>query len=483
MISNDTKVNLLAANNAGSDGGYVDMVMWVGDPSDPTKGNIIDNSMIDAFTITENMFTLLPTMVFQIITKGRFYHYDNIKIGDIINVTLTPKKLSEDDEDPEPYLKGSFLVQTITNDPMQGAGVYLNKYICIYVAQRYLSEIAPYPSMNLSTALLYLKTTSTEALTSVLGECGLRLQDDTDSGEIDDRSYWLNCNETRAMFANRIVEHAWAGRGNSPLLYTDIFGNTHYKTIKDICKSEKDKGVMDVKYIFMKNLNHTTNNPNNKENVVLMSDIHAINAAGPILNKGGYSLNYAIYNPYNLDKIPHKQNAIGNIEGVTDESIPVYKTANVASVLSNQDDDGRSDGYRSVHIAFKENLLATIPNRQPSEKDVVTLNSNGGIHFDELHPNYDLAPIHNEQVRRNFFQQFVKIIVDGNRQLKCFNNVSNRPRIGETIYVDTSSQDTPDVVYTGRYCIVEVKYAFGYKKPYTLEITVANDGYYGDQHE
>jgi hypothetical protein len=104
------------------------------------------------------------------------------------------------------------------------------------------------------------------------------------------------------------------------------------------------------------------------------------------------------------------------------------------------------------------------------------------IHY-WLHQNYDLAPIHNEQVRRNFFQQFVKVSVDENRQLKCFQNKAIRPHLGDTIYLDTSSEDNPDVVYTGRYCVVEIQHGFGNHKPYSLEIVVANDGYYGDQHE
>ena len=52
----DTKTNELAVNNAGTQGGYTDITMWVGDPSDVSKGDLINNEMIDGFTITENIF-------------------------------------------------------------------------------------------------------------------------------------------------------------------------------------------------------------------------------------------------------------------------------------------------------------------------------------------------------------------------------------------------------------------------------------------
>lgn len=481
MALGDFKTKQLAANNAGSQGGYIDLTMWVGDPSDPSKGTLIDNEMIDAFTITENMFTLLPTMVFQLITRGKFYYSNNIKIGDMVNVILTPKSMNDDEYDPEPYIKASFVVQTIANEPQPFKDVYLNKYICIFPAQRYLSEVSAYPTMDLKTALLYQKTTSAEALNTVLSECGLTLQNDTDEGEINDASYWLNCSETRAEFAKRIIDHAWCGRGNAPLLYSTASGAVHYQTIRDICKSEKDKGVIDNKYIFLQNFNGQETDNNSKNNTVLISALHSMNAAGPILNLGGYSLSYSIYNPYNKEKIAYKQNSVSNMNSESDEAIPKFSDTNALSTIN--DTEEKDFGYRNVHIKFDEDLLATIPNRQPSEKDVVTINTNGGVHFDELHPYYDLAPKHNEQVRRNFFQQFTKVTVDANRQLDCFRNASVRPKLGETIYLDASKSGDPDVIYTGRYCIVEIKYMFGYKKPYTLELTVANDGYYGDKHE
>jgi len=478
ITSNDREVDKLKSLNAGSQGGYVDLTMWIGDPSDPSKGDIIDNEMIDGFTIIENMFTLLPTMIFQLITRGKYYYTNNIKIGDMINIILTPRKMNDNDQDIKPYIKSSFIVQTISNEPNPFKDIYLNKYICISPAQRYLSEVSTYPIMDINTALIYLKTKSTDALKTVVLECGLSLSDETEMGEIDDSSYWLNCNETRAEFAKRIVDHAWCGRGNAPLLYASSDGSVHYQTIKDICKSERDKGVADVRYIFLQNYEGQGGN-NEKANTVLVGSMQSMNAAGPILNLGGYSLNYSLYNPYNQSKIMWNQHSISNMLSDSDEAIPKYSNP---YTLLDLDNDVRTYSHRNIKIKFDKDLLATVPNRQASEKDVTTKTANGGVYFDEMHPYYDLAPKHNEQVRRNFFQQFVKLSIDTSRQLECFRNASVRPQLGNTIYLDTSKQGEPDVIYTGRYCIVEIKYMFGYKKPYTLEVTVANDGYYGDKN-
>lgn len=482
MAFGEDKTKRLVENAESNFAGYTDITMWVGDPEDPTKGKLITNDILDGFTITESMFSLLPTLVFQILPKeGNFYYSDNIKIGDMINVILKPKKMNGDtDSDFVPYVQTSFIVQTVANTPKPFSNAYLNKYICISPFQRYLSEISPYPKMD-GIKKQHNKEISTVVLTNVMQECGLSLSNDTSKDTINDASYWLNCSETRAEFAKRIVDHAWCGRGNAPLLYADINKTVHYQTVKDICKSEKDKGVIDNKYIFFQAFNDQNIDNNSKNNTVLVSDLYAINAAGPILNLGGYSLNFSIYNPYNKDKIAYQQNSVSNVISQSDEAIPKFSNTNILSTKN--DAEEKEFGYRNVEIKFDEDLLATLPNRQASEKDIVTINTNGGIYFDELHPYYDLAPKHNEQVRRNFFQQFVKLTVDTSKTLECFRNTSVRPKLGDTIYLDASKSDIPDVIYSGRYCIVEIKHIYGFKKPYTLEITVANDGYYGERHE
>lgn len=466
-------------------GSYVELKMWVGDPNDPTKGLTIESSTVDYLCITENMFTLLPMMTLQLVDQGRFFYTYSIKIGDTINVILKPSKVDGDeDSEPKEFFKGQFMVQTIIDMPGINSQTNMHKYHCVYGAQKYINEVAPYPVMGLiANPMYYMKNKSTDALREIIEQSGLGFSDDTDRGEIDDKSLWINCNETRGQFADRVVNHAWAGLGNAPILFTDVNGIAHYLTIKDICKASGDKQRGDVDYVCTK-----VGLERGQKNLIMFDDAIIVNAAGPVLNQGGYSLNISMYNPYNKEKIPYKEaGMIAKVAGLDKPHIPVYTGSLFAqagaalNALANGgfEKNDRGDGHRTNTYKNDGERLAGIKNASPSLAETITKFENGGMHFDEMHNYYTIAAAHNEQVRRSFFQQFVQLEVDSSRQKDPFKKDFTRPHLADTINIDFSNSEKIDAIHSGRYCIAQIKHIYTAKKPYTLEVTAVNDGIYG----
>jgi len=480
-----------------SGGSYVELQMWIGDPEKPEEGLTIESSCIDKICITESMFTLLPTMTVQVVDVGRLFGTYSVKIGDLLNVRLKPRDTQDPDAVQEPIVNGSFVIQTITELPGITPNTYMHRYSCTYAAQKYINEVAVFPAQLLSVAGAvnalksggkYEKTTSTQALRAVIEQSGLGFSDDTEDGEVDDKSYWISCNETRAAFCDRVVKHAWVGQGNAPILYADAKGIAHYVTIKDLCQKAGEKIRQEFAYTSPK-----TGMQKGDKTSVWYTDEAIVNAGGPILNKGGYSLTMAMYNPYNTAKIPYKEsNFIGKMMGNDKPYLPIFTGSALSQAkaavgaiknaftngLQSFDKD-RGEGYRMVTWQNNNDRLATVKNANPSMKETVSKAVNAGMHFDSMHNYYTIAEAQNEQVRRSFFQQFAKLVIDTGRQQESFAKSFSVPRLGDVIDVDFSTSEKIDPIHSGRFCIVQIKHSYSAKQPYNIEIVAANDGLYG----
>ena len=113
-------------------GSYVDLKVWFGDLEKPEEGLTVESENIDFFALTANMFTMLPTLPLQVVDTGRFFSTYSVKIGDTLNVLAKPSKIDGDeDREPEPFIKGSFVVQIIQDYPSTNKpGSFIHKYIC-----------------------------------------------------------------------------------------------------------------------------------------------------------------------------------------------------------------------------------------------------------------------------------------------------------------------------------------------------------------
>lgn len=68
-MGNSAGKTIIASKAIG--GQYVDLLVWTGDPEDPTKGTTIETELIDGFYIKENLFTMLPTIELRLADTSR----------------------------------------------------------------------------------------------------------------------------------------------------------------------------------------------------------------------------------------------------------------------------------------------------------------------------------------------------------------------------------------------------------------------------
>lgn len=453
---------IIGGNNVG--GRFVDLQVWIGDPKDPLKGITVENEVIERIDITENMFTSLPTINMLITDGGRFFFRYNIRIGDTINVRMSPAATFDDDDDkqPAPYVDASFTVQSVTDIPDTSNNIYIHRVSGVYAAVSLINKIIPFPQDNRIIEVEPIKKTSAEVIQFVTQQAGLGFVSDV---KTDDHSFWLNANETASNFCERVLQHAWISDDDAPLMFTNIDGISHLTSIKTIVENKTRIQFADMQT----SVNADTSE---KTPIISINDVYCLNVGGPITNLGGYKVQTSFYTPKNnrssqtlLEFPQHEQGMLGAAVGT------------IASIFGGGTKD-RSEAYREKEYQQNETYLGGISNKQQSERDNVTIHVDGGMHFDELHDHYEVAPSHNEMIRRSFFQNFVRIMVDTSRQGDLYSRVEYRPYLGSTVKCDFSSSERIDTIHSGEYAVAEIVHKYSKGAPYTQAITLVNDGYY-----
>lgn len=453
---------ILGNGNIG--GRFVELQVWIGDPKDPTKGITIENESIECIDISENLFTMLPTINMVVNDSGRMFFRYNFRIGNTLNVRMKPASTTKDDGDktPAPYIDTMFTIQAITDIPDNRNNIYIHRVTGVYAAVSYLNSIVQYPKDLSIFEVWPMQKTSAEAIATVLAETGLGFVADVSP---NDYSFWLNANETAANFCERIVQHAWIDYGDAPILFTDANGIAHLSSIKTICANKSRIEFADMQ-------SSVDAETSEKTPTIMISDAFCLNAGGPVSNAGAYKVQTSFYTPkniwstQNIIEFPQEgQGLLGAAMGL------------VSKFLGGGIKD-RSEAYRIKENQHNETFLAGITNKQTSEMNNVTISSNGGMHFDELHTHYEIAPAHNEMIRRSFFQNFVRIAIDTSRQGDLYENPAYRPTIGSVVKCDFSSSTRIDTIHSGEYAVAEIVHKYSKGEPYTQNITLVNDGYF-----
>lgn len=453
---------ILGGNNAG--GRYVDLQVWIGDPKDPTKGITIENESIESIDIVENLFTTLPTINMVVNDSGRMFFRYNFRVGDTLNVRMKPSGTvaADPDKETDAYLDTSFTVQAISDMPDNRNNLYIHRVSGVYAAVSYLNSIIPYPKELSIIEIWPMAKTSAEAIQTVVQETGLGFIADV---KTDDYSFWLNANETAANFCERIIRHAWIADDDAPILFTDVNGIAHLSSIKTICANK-------TMIAFADKQASVDAETSEKTPTIMIDDAFCLNAGGPVSNLGAYKVQTSFYTPRNLfavqDPFEFPQEGKGLLGAV----------AGVVSKVLGGGLNDRSEAYRIKEYQRNGTYLAGLSNKQTSELNNVTINADGGMHFDELHKHYEVAPAHNEMIRRSFFQNFVRIAIDTSRQGDLYENPAYRPTIGSTVKCDFSSSMKIDTIHSGEYAVAEIMHKYSKGEPYTQIVTLVNDGYF-----
>ena len=149
------------------DNSYESYIIRLNDPKD---GKILSSQGIKEITISENIFSLLPTIRIEVEDQGSYFAAYNIKNGDKIYFIVTPNVANEG-EDPKPYIDSVFAVQNISCFP-DGIN-YQYVIIGIYDAQTYLNEVASYPKTTIDSIIMANTKRSDEAIQEVIDDTTL----------------------------------------------------------------------------------------------------------------------------------------------------------------------------------------------------------------------------------------------------------------------------------------------------------------------
>jgi hypothetical protein len=452
---------ILGGSNTG--GTYVDLQVWIGDPKDATKGITVENECIQSIDITENLFTTLPTINMVLTDSGRFFFRYNIRIGDTLNVRMGPAATTKDEEDqqPEPYIAASFSVQTVVDIPDNRNNTYIHRVVGVYNALGFINKIIEYPKGKSLLEPIPLKKSSAEAMQDVVQEAGLGFVADVATA---DHSFWLNADETAAQFCERILKHTWIADDDAPILYTDVAGTAHLTSVQTIAKNKTQTEFGDTQA--------HADGGDPKTPTIMIDDVFCLNAGGPITNQGGYKVQTSFYTPKNMAASQNMVEFPQHGQGMLGAAVKA-----VSSLFGGGTKD-RSEAYREKEYQHNDPYLGGISNKQQSERDNVTIHADGGMHFDELHDHYEVAPPHNEMIRRSFFQNFVRLMVDTSKQGDLYQKVQYRPRLASAVKCDFSSSQRIDSIHSGEYAVAEIVHKYSKGEPYTQAITLVNDGYF-----
>ena len=467
-ISNETT---LLGSTKTYDNGYESYIIRL---NDPKEGRLISAQGIKEIVIEENIFSLLPTIRIEIEDQGSYFAGYNIKNGDKIYFIVTPVVANEG-EDPTPYVDSVYAVQNVSCVPSLEGSNYQYVIIGIYDAQSYLNEVASYPKTTIDSLLFQNTKRSDEAIQEVLDDTTLKLSKKIEGS---DKGLWLNCRKTRAQFIEKIIEHAWIDEDDAPLIYTNLNGESVFTSVKTMAKQKKLCTFTNVKN-YIESLQGSSTQREDLE--YPFTSVQFLHAAGPILNQGGYKVRANYYTPYNLLSLFDLDIAPKDIDVVELlKDLASQGNLDPMAIVDAQIADKKTVGkFREAVYQQDEPYIASRSNKASSQIDRLTKNIDAGIYFKEYHNHYDVAPVHNEMIRRSFFQNFINMTVDVHRLPKEYQTAKCRPILGDKVNLDFSTADSVDKIHTGNYIVAGISHHFKAFQSYTLEVKCVTDGTYG----
>jgi hypothetical protein len=467
-ISNETT---LLGSTKTYDNGYESYIIRL---NDPKEGRLISAQGIKEIVIEENIFSLLPTIRIEIEDQGSYFAGYNIKNGDKIYFIVTPVVANEG-EDPTPYVDSVYAVQNVSCVPSLEGSNYQYVIIGIYDAQSYLNEVASYPKTTIDSLLFQNTKRSDEAIQEVLDDTTLKLSKKIEGS---DKGLWLNCRKTRAQFIEKIIEHAWIDEDDAPLIYTNLNGESVFTSVKTMAKQKKLCTFTNVKN-YIESLQGSSTQREDLE--YPFTSVQFLHAAGPILNQGGYKVRANYYTPYNLlslfdlDISPKDIDVVELLKDLASQG-----NLDPMAIVDAQVADKKTVGkFREAVYKQDEPYIASRSNKASSQIDRLTKNIDAGIYFKEYHNHYDVAPVHNEMIRRSFFQNFINMTVDVHRLPKEYQTAKCRPVLGDKVNLDFSTADSVDKIHTGNYIVAGISHHFKAFQSYTLDVKCVTDGTYG----
>lgn len=135
------------------------------------------------------------------------------------------------------------------------------------------------------------------------------------------------------------------------------------------------------------------------------------------------------------------------------------------------------NGYQSS--TFKDNNFwnSSIPSRKVSSLNTKTEVYFGVMINDNLHENYNRAPIIRKTIFNSFFVNQIKFTCPIENLGEMFDSELARPQLLKNINVDLSKYDgSKDLVHSGKYLLTNLTYSWEAGNKFSLGILAYNNG-------
>lgn len=431
--------------------------------SDDLKKAIIEipKVTVKAITLTEGIYESLPHMSIIVEDTGNFFHNISFDIGEYMYVSITPK-FPNPDIITYPYLEVKYKIVGLKQivSPKKTAS-YTYEIFTVFPAEEYLNSTFIWPDDTLDPTNLWRMYTSVDLLRRVVPKCGLKFSNLTGMPTFDIMT-WYNYNKTFQEFIDYVLDHAWLGDDDAPMFYINRYGQGCLDSIKSM-KSKASLATYMNDSLYRKKYAKeiaAAKKQNSKANDLPYKRLFNIKFEttnlGYYQNTGAYGAETSVYCPMNMASTVNplilkpvllklKEVIYEDFENrKATSSVPPQPYVGNVSNFSNQIGNKR---YRSQEFAFVGN-----------------------------HMNFDVAPLHNNNLVKSFPQLFAYITIDSTKQLSKDAKTESRPDIGDKITIDFSTINNDKSSNIGEYIIGGIVHHWEAGTGYSQTLCCISDG-------
>lgn len=422
-------------------------------------GQPIEQDSISEIRLTETIFGTLPKLTIKLFDTGEWANTFAFRAGNNLRLRITPKNGNPDMLVP-PYIDCFFTLEGVNYYIDSESAKYIYELSCIYNCEKYINQVCSWPETEVTAILKGYKKTSKEVLEEIIGQTSLKF-DYKCSTEPTDKMLWLNKTLTYAKFAKHIMDHAWLGENDLPIMYINKNGKFAYDSLQRL----KTQGIK-YSYVYEESFINAKqkNIEENKNDIVVKPYDNILFYTVPYRAfDDGCTVQMSQYNPYNRSELDTEKQKPQKIQ------------------------DEQENSYRQYEYNGNQLHMANVSNKSAKSINLLNKRQYCGIYFKDLHEYYNVAPLHHKNIRNSFFTNFCYISLDMNQQNDTKQNdvqVSNEDKkravsyinLGEKIHVDAGDALHQNPIMSGDFIVSGLTHVWAPNTNYTIVVQGVSDG-------
>ena len=433
-------------------------------------GMELSNTNIKNFLLSEDIFSLLPTVCFDMNDSGALFSSGDMYVGQTLYVQFAPMKMFNKETKITTYSSMRMKIVSIVNLHSNTDSTTIYHVTCVYDALGILGGVYPYPPKStVSVTNTITQESSVNAIKAQLNAGGI---DAISYVTTTDSMIWINTRNKVYQAVNKFINHSWVSEEDALLAYTSFVND---KSFNEQSNTDEIEAAFTKRAIITSCNTLKSKSPEATYIPARRAGDHANcirYANATVKSRGGIT---TIMN-----------DAYKQVEYVYDP----LGAANEAEMFSFEvADDFIAKGLTQQKLIYGM-LKRTFDNPEISmannSSKIDTLYNytnkitDAGIHFPmTTHTYYDVAPAHNKAVLASFFSTAIDLVFDVNQQSKEVLKSNALPYIGQKVSLDCSDFDEEvSENYSGDYIVAQIKYNIYNNEPAMCVLTLIADGTY-----